>query len=48
MSETDLTTIPNIGPTKAAALKAAGFETVDDVKETSFMSNLRDYHENDD
>ena len=35
MSETDLTTIPNIGPTKAAALKAAGFETVDDVKEAS-------------
>ena len=35
MSETDLTTIPNIGPTKAAALKAAGFETTDEVKEAS-------------
>jgi len=32
MSETDLTTIPNIGPTKAAALKAAGFETTDEVE----------------
>ena len=35
MGETDLTTIPNIGPTKAAALKAAGFETTDEVKEAS-------------
>jgi DNA uptake protein ComE-like DNA-binding protein len=33
MTNEDLTTIPNIGPTKAAALKAAGFETTDEADE---------------
>jgi LSU ribosomal protein L32E len=48
MTNEDLTTIANVGPEKADRLREAGFETVDDVKEASFMSNLRDYHENDD
>ena len=40
MTNEDLTTIANVGPEKADRLREAGFETVDDVKEASFMSNL--------
>ncbi|MFP4218718.1 MAG: helix-hairpin-helix domain-containing protein [Salinarchaeum sp.] len=35
MTETDLTTIPNIGPTRAKHLRAAGYETAADVLDAS-------------